>query len=82
MQKQFIPAALALILALSAGSSYAPANPPDNGGCPPPQSGFVAREFGHFIPADRNEDGITCWKERPGHLIIIDNRFPHRGRRL
>ncbi len=76
MQKLFLPAALALILALSAGSSYAPANPPDNLGCPPPQSGFVAREFGFFIPADRNEDGITCWKETRRNTIVIDNRVP------
>ncbi len=76
MQKQFIPAALALILALSAGWSYAPANPPENIGCPPPQSGFLAREL-PFHPADRNGDGITCWKETRRSTIVLDNRLPH-----
>ncbi len=88
MQKQFIPAALALILALSAGSSYAPVNPPDNGGCPPlDQTGFVATGVFKGHPVDRNGDLIICMKtivmpQLRMITAVIDNWPPLKGRSL
>ena len=73
MQKQIIPAALALILTLFAGSSYAPANPPDDKGCPPGLM-LVDNAFGH--PADANGDGIVCMLHTRRNTRFFDNRFP------
>jgi len=83
MQKQFIPAALALILALSAGSSYAPANPPDNEGCPSfLQTGFEPKPASFAPWANHNGDLWVCSKEMmtpQGRMItiVIDNNLPH-----
>ena len=79
MQKQIIPAGLALILALSAGSSYAPANPPDNQGCPPlERSGFIPAPAVIHPETDRNGDGWICMKvmQQNGQtkFLWIDNR--------
>ena len=78
MQKQYIPAALALILALSAGSSYAPANVPQNGECPPAFMLWTP-PFSH--PADINGDGCVCRKmimppQGRSITVVMDNRFP------
>lgn len=77
MQKQYIPAALALILALSAGSSYAPASPLEDGGCPPL---FTLVPAFSGQRADHNGDGYVCKREITtgplARIIFIDNRFP------
>lgn len=79
MQKQLIPGALALILALSAGSSYAPANAPQDGVCPKTFHG-PQQVTGHV--ADRNEDGYVCFKVvgrgNQRVFLFVDNRVPQK----
>ncbi len=86
MLKHVIPAALALILTLSAGSSYTPANPLEIGACPP--SFALVGPFGFHPPADLNKDFFICTRTivLPLSLgmitVVFDNAVPRRlGRR-